>query len=650
MQPQPPYPTVESLSPADVLGPHGALARHIGGFAPRRHQQEMAEAVAAALAAQDVLITEAGTGTGKTFAYLVPSLLSGRRVIISTGTKNLQDQLFHRDLPVVCDALGTAVDAVLLKGRVNYLCLYRFKRQCEAPDGAMSTRTLSDLHHVRRWAGQTRSGDIAEIEGVTEDSPLWPHITSTPDNCLNQTCPDYGECYIVKARRAAQQADMVIVNHHLLFADLALKEEGFGDVLPGADAFILDEAHQVPDVASQFFGLTLGSRQLMELAHDTRLEGVRDAQDMADLQGDAAGLEKAARDLLLTLGGPPRRMAWREAWERPGVPGAMAQLRAALDRLRAQLEAASVRGKGLENCWRRSVDLGARLRQMCEPQTSDAVHWLELAKASFRLCLTPLDIAESFRGQVLQYRNCWVFTSATLAVGDDFQHFTARLGIGDAVTRRWESPFDFQHNALMYLPEGLPMPDDEHYTRAVVEAAVPVIEACRGRAFVLFTSHRALQQAAALLPGRMTYPLLIQGAAPKNRLLDDFRALGNAVLLGTHSFWEGVDVRGPALSCVIIDKLPFTSPDDPVLQARCQALRERGENPFLEYQLPHAVIALKQGIGRLIRDEHDKGVLVLCDPRLLGKSYGKVFLNSLPAMPRTRSLEEAVQYLLGTLH
>lgn len=628
-----------------ALGPGGPLSRHIAGFTPRRHQEKMAGEVAEALAGSETLITEAGTGTGKTFAYLVPSLMSGRRVIISTGTKNLQDQLFHRDLPTVQAALGTSARAALLKGRINYLCLYRFGRHKDSRRAFESRQSLSDLHQIETWATRTRTGDVAELEGIPENSPLWPHITSTPDNCLGQTCPDHAECFLVKARREAQMADIVVVNHHLLFADLALKEEGFGDVLPGADAFIVDEAHQVPDVAAQFYGLSLGSRQLLDLARDTLTEALREAPDMPALRTAAEALEKTARDLVLALSGPPRRVAWAEAFKAPQAAEGVSAVGEALERLHMQLEAGAARGKGLENCWRRCADLIQRLVQLSQGQSGEAVHWVETNKTSFRLCLTPLDIARNVRAQMEQFQASWVFTSATLAVGDDFNHFTNRLGIEHGATRRWDSPFDFERNALLYLPEGLPLPEDGGYTDAVVAAAVPVIEASRGRAFFLFTSHRALGRAARLLDGVLDYPLLVQGSAAKSRLLEEFRTRGNAVLLGTQSFWEGVDVRGPALSCVIIDRLPFTSPDDPVMQARLQALRERGENPFVGYQLPNAVITLKQGIGRLIRDDQDKGLLMLCDPRLLSRPYGKVFLNSLPVMPRTRSLNEAVGYL-----
>lgn len=635
----------EVPTPAAALGAGGPLSVCLDGFVVRPQQQDMAEAVSCALDSGDTLIIEAGTGTGKTFAYLVPALLSGLRVIVSTGTKNLQDQLFYRDLPVVRRALGVSVRVALLKGRANYLCLYRLERFMEGYDATLTRRQVTELHNVRTWLGRTHSGDLDEFPGMADDSPLRGHITSTADNCLGQNCPQFSQCYLVKARRAAQEADLVVVNHHLLFADMALKEDGLGDVLPGADAFIVDEAHQVPDVATQFFGTALGSRQLTELAHDSRIEGVRDAADMADLQLAADTLEKHCRDLQLAFRGPPRRMTWDEAMGLPEVSDGLAYVRAALHTLQEQLNIAAPRGKGLENCRRRGGELGALFNQVCDPEMLDTVHWVELNKGSFRLCVTPLGIAEKFSNLIQRQPAAWVFTSATLAVEKDFGHFAGRLGLRHATSRYWESPFDFQHNALLYLPEAMPMPNAPDYTRAVIDAAVPVIEASRGRAFILFTSHRALQRAAELLRGRFDYPLMIQGSAPRGRLLDEFRAAGNAVLLGTHSFWEGVDVRGPALSCVIIDKLPFASPDDPVLQARIRALREQGENAFGDYQLPNAVIALKQGIGRLIRGDDDKGLLMLCDPRLTAKPYGKVFLNSLPSMPRTRSMEQACDYL-----
>lgn len=627
---------------SEILGPSGALAQHIPGFAPRQVQQQMAEAVARSLANLDTLVTEAATGTGKTFAYLTPALLSGGKVIISTGTKTLQDQLFHRDLPMVREALGVTCKVALLKGRANYLCLHRM--ELTLSQGRLRSRAQVDaLMQVREWSAHTRSGDIAEVTSVAEDSPVWPLVTSTADNCLGQECPSYGECHVIRSRRKAQEADLLVINHHLLFADMALREEGFGELLPGANAFILDEAHQLPEVASNFFGVALGGRQLLELAHDTRDEHLSEAGDMDGLPDAADELEKAVQDFHLALGGSStkesRRMPWQALQHKREVEDALGELQQQLEGLSTWLKLAAPRGKGLENCHARSVDFLQRLQLLRNNEDEEYIQWLDLHRRSFSMHLTPLNIAPGFQAQ-MEARPCaWIFTSATLAVGGSFQHFMDRMGIHAAQTLCLESEFDYARNAVLYAPEGLPDPNQENYTAEVVNNALPVLQASGGRAFMLFTSHRALREAAALLEDKIEFPLLVQGELPRGELLQRFRELGNAVLLGTASFWEGVDVKGEALSCVIIDKLPFASPGDPILQARIDLLRKRGGNPFMDYQLPNAVISLKQGVGRLIRDTHDQGVLMLCDPRLLSKPYGRIFLNSLPNMTRTRKLE-----------
>jgi len=628
---------------AELLGPDGPLARHIPGFAPRSQQQAMAVAVASALRDNRVLLAEAGTGTGKTFAYLVPALLSGGRVIISTGTRNLQDQLYYQDLPVVRRALGVAVRIAMLKGRANYLCLHRLA-VAEADGRWLSREQAADFAKIHAWAGRTRRGDIAEVSEVAEDSPIWPQVTSTVDNCLGQGCPCFQACHLVKARREAHEADILVINHHLFFADMAIKEAAFAELLPGADAFILDEAHQLPDVASHFFGLSLSSRQFIELARDTAVEQRRDAPDAAALTEYGQRLEQAVAELRLALGDESRRAPWRAVSEQPEVMAAIEGLQGVIEKLRPVLQEASVRGKGLENCYKRSVDLATRLACLTQTAGEESIHWFETRARGFTLSLTPLEIASTFHERMALYESAWVFTSATLAVGDDFAHFAARLGLDEPTTLRLDSPFDFSRNALLYHPSQLPEPASPRYTEALVEAVLPVLAASRGRAFLLFTSYRALREAAAALAGRLDYPLLIQGSLPRGQLLIRFRELGNAVLLGTASFWEGVDVRGEALSCVIIDKLPFAAPGDPVLQGRIEAIRRRGDDPFLEYQIPHAVITLKQGAGRLIRDVHDRGVLMLCDPRLLSRSYGRVFLDSLPPMARTRRIEQVQRF------
>ena len=631
-----------TMSPARLLGADGPLAR-LPGFAPRAPQQAMAEAVMQALTRAEVLVTEAGTGTGKTYAYLVPALLFNNKVIISTGTKHLQDQLFHRDLPLVREALGVSTDVALLKGRANYLCLHRL--DLTARDGRLPTREdVVALHTVMQWAGRTRRGDIAEVDALGEDAAIWPWVTSTADNCLGQECPRFSDCFVLKARRAAQEADVVVVNHHLLLADMALKEEGFGELLPGAAAFIIDEAHQLPEAALQFFGTTVSSRQLAELSADVVTEHAREAGDMPELVRAAEQLEHRLADTRIALGHGSRRAPWREAAAHDNVTAALKEAQAALDRLQDMLRAAAPRGAGLQQCWQRSMTLAERLADFIDTESDDQVQWFETYTRSFALHRTPFEIGESFQNHMTRLKAAWIFTSATLAVGDDFSHFCAHLGLQDRRTARWDSPFDYRRNALLYLPPRMPLPAAPEYTRAVIDAALPVLRASGGRAFLLFTSHRALQEAAQLLKDQLPFPLLIQGTAPRRDLLHRFRTLGNAVLLGTSSFWEGVDVRGEALSVVIIDKLPFASPGDPVLQARLDALRNRGGEPFRDAQLPQAVITLKQGVGRLIRDVHDRGVLMLCDPRLLSKPYGKVFLNSLPEMTRSRAIGDVQRF------
>lgn len=622
-----------------VFEENGPLARSIAGYSTRPQQQIMAESIAQALDKNETLIVEAGTGTGKTYAYLVPVLLAGTKVIISTGTKHLQDQLFHRDLPVVRDALGVSCRTALLKGRANYLCLHRLQL-AQGEGWSASQKQVQELRRVQDWSGRTVSGDVVELSSIPEGSPVWPRVTSTPENCLGQECEFSDRCFVIKARRAAQQADLLVVNHHLLFADMVLKEEGFGELLPGADAIILDEAHQLPEVASHFFGIRFSSRQLLELVRDTKMEHVSEAGDMQDLPAAAGILEKAVLDTRLALGTETRSAAWNDVKHQASLQSSLTKLKESLTALTAWLEVAASRGKGLDGCWRRGLDLQQQLQLMTDEVPDEYIHWFETRSRAFTLHLTPLAVAHNFQDQMANMEGAWVFTSATLTVCDRFDHFAARLGLDKARTLCLDSPFDYKNNALLYLPKNLPEPNSDPFTRAVAELALQVIQASGGRAFLLFTSHRALNEAAEIIEADSEYPMLVQGSAPRSELLKRFRELGNAVLLGTNSFWEGVDVRGPALSCVLIDRLPFASPGEPVLQARIEALRSRGGNPFMEYQLPNAVIALKQGIGRLIRDQQDRGVLVLCDPRLLGKSYGKVFLDSLPAMFCSRDLDD----------
>lgn len=627
---------------ADILGRAGPLARTLDGFAPREQQQRMAQAVAEAIEQRDALVCEAGTGTGKTFAYLVPALLAGRRVIVSTGTKHLQDQLYHRDLPQVARALGAPVSVALLKGRANYLCLHRL--DLAEQEGEFASRAqIADLQQVRQWRRRTRSGDSSELEAVSEDSPVWPRVTSTTENCLGSECPQFGDCFVLKARRQAQEADVVVINHHLLLADMVLKEEGFGELLPGADAVIVDEAHQLPETGAQYFGLSFSARQVQDLCRDARAETLKTLGNQSGLEKILDKLDKAVKDVRLALGDRTGRIAWQDL-SASQVGQALEALYDHLAKLADELEKIAEHSRGLETCQRRTNVLIERLDPFLSGASEEQVRWCEVFQRAFTLNLTPVDIAEKFRSRFAAQPCAWVFTSATLAVDGSTTHFSARLGLEDPRELVLGSPFDYPQNARLYLPAGLPDVTAPRYTREVVQAALPLLQASQGRAFLLFTSYRALNEAAELLAG-IDHPLLIQGTAPRARLLERFREHGNAVLLGTSSFWEGVDVKGPALSLVVIDKLPFASPGDPLLQARLDALRRAGRNPFVDYQLPQAVIALKQGVGRLIRDAGDTGVMMLCDPRLRGKGYGRTFLASLPPMRRTSDAQEVLDFL-----
>jgi ATP-dependent DNA helicase DinG len=627
----------------EVFGPQGPLARSLAGFTPRRAQLAMAQRVAGALDARAPLVVEAGTGTGKTFAYLVPALLSRKRVLVSTGTRTLQDQLFNKDLPLIAGALGLPARVALLKGRSNYLCTYRLKQA-----GLQKTLTGQRdrlLARVERWAGVTNSGDLAEVPDLADSHPLWPEVTSTRDNCLGARCPDIGRCHVVEARRKAVEADVVIVNHHLLLADLALKEDGFGDLLGAADAVILDEAHQIPDLATQFFGTRVSSRQIELLLRDARAELVAVRLPGTPLAAGARNIEKSLAAMAEVLPAASRA-DWTAAESR--LADSAMDLATALREFSAALNEASD-ASGVAQCAGRASELASRIEVVLHAEDHEGVRNVESTPRGFTVSLLPFDVAERFAALTASARAAWVFTSATLSVGEDFSHFTSRLGLAEAETLAIASPFDFESQALLYLPKLLPDPSSSAHTPAVVDLAVPLIEAAEGGAFVLFTSHRALARAAALLRERWAeladFPLLVQGEAPREQLLRRFREAGNAVLLGTTSFWEGVDVKGDALKLVIIEKLPFASPDDALTKARIEHLKAQGGNPFKEYQLPEAALALKQGVGRLIRSETDRGVVVICDPRLTDKPYGRVFRAALPPMSGTREPGEALRFL-----
>jgi len=600
----------------------------------------MAETVAETLANFDKVIVEAGTGTGKTFAYLLPAMLSGRKTIISTGTKALQDQLYHRDLPLISQAVGRPVTTALLKGRANYLCLQRLDHVDDVA-GAL----VADLRSVREWRHRTDSGDRAELTDIAEESAVWPLVTSTADNCLGQKCPQYSDCHVVKARRAAQEADLVVVNHHLLLADLAMKESGFVEFLPGADAIILDEAHQIPDLAVQFFGVALGSRELERIVDEVRAATL--SFNQAELQRRVDKLQTAVR--ALRAAAPRKEGRYQLGEVLPDIGEALETLRATLGDLLIALGELSDTSIEIEKLHEQLLGATERLSLLVSDDSWDGLRWLEVNPRSIRMNLTPLDVSDTLSALTGTSDQAWVFTSATLAIGDDFSHFTSRMGLNRVTGLTFPSPFPVEDNGLIYVPADLPQPSDAGHTDAMLEAVTPLLKMTTGGVFCLFTSHRALNLAKkwmrshkARLSGRK---LLVQGSAPRDDLLRRFREAGNAVLLGTGSFWEGVDVRGQALTIVAIDKLPFASPADPLMMARLEYIRRQGGNGFPEHQLPQAVLALKQGAGRLLRDQSDYGVVVLCDPRVTSRNYGATFLKSLEPMSTTSSLQDVRQFL-----
>lgn len=628
----------------DAFSPEGTLSQNIHGFRPRDAQLEMAQAVGRAVKFAKSAVIEAGTGTGKTFAYLVPALLSGKKTIISTGSKNLQDQLFNRDLPTIQKALKYKGKVALLKGRANYLCLERLD-QVIAMGVVGDKSVLADLAKVRKWHTGTKTGDLSECITIAEDSPILPQLVSTAESCLGSDCPNYKECYVVQARRRALEADVVVVNHHLFCADMAVKETGFGELIPDAELIIFDEAHQLPDIASQYFGQSLTSRQLFDICKDSNIVYRTELKDLAQLGKASDHLQKVVQDFRLLLGDGNKRGNLREILQDPKVVEGFAKLNENIDFLSEVVKKSLGRSETLDKIFERLAEVKAQLKRLGDTSVVGYCYWYEINGRSFGLHITPLTVADKFGEQMRANQVGWIFTSATLEVGGKFDHFCQRLGIENAEQMVLQSPFDYACQSLLCVPRYLPDTNKSHTLTELGQLLKPVIEANNGRCFLLCTSYFMMRGLADFLREQSSLSVLLQGETSKSRLLEKFVAEPNSVLVATQSFWEGIDVRGDALSLVIIDKLPFTAPDEPLLKARMEDCKLQGGDPFNDIQIPEAVITLKQGVGRLIRDVTDRGAVIICDSRLVMRQYGSTFLKSLPPSKRTRDLAKVLTFL-----
>ncbi|ALO44663.1 ATP-dependent DNA helicase [Pseudoalteromonas phenolica] len=622
----------------------GPLALNIPGYIPRQPQIEMAEMVHAAIENKSQCVVEAGTGTGKTFAYLIPVLLSDKKSIISTGSKALQEQLYHRDLPQLAKILNKGRKVALLKGRANYLCTYRLDQHVahvptDDPD------VMHQLAMVAKFASQTNTGDLADCVGIEEDAKVLPYVNSTADNCLGKECPDFAECYIRKARIKAMEADIVVINHHLFFADMAVKDSGFAELMPDADNYIFDEAHQIPEIASDYFGDSISTKQLVALINDLRLIYRSDIPDMLQLGNTLNKLETAVADLRLAFAGESSRGDWRESLTSKTICDALHRVISDLDFLYKVLKLCLDRSDKIEHPFEKVLQFKNQLERAFDTTQTGYSYWYETTRRFLTINITPLNVANKFKEIIERTQASFTFASATLSVNDSLDHFNKSLGLKPKHQLLVESPFDYENQAVLCMPRYLPETSDDMMPHSLVKLAKELIKAAKGRTFLLFTSYRVMHLVYEGLSTATEYPVFMQGQSSKRIILEQFIRHGNAVLMGTASFWEGVDVRGDALSCVLIDKLPFTSPDDPLLQARMKDCELTGGEPFEDIQLPQAIINLKQGVGRLIRDHSDKGVLVICDNRLVTRKYGQTFLQSLPNMRRTRDFQSALQFL-----
>ena len=640
----------------DALADGGALAATDPHHTERREQLQMAHAVAAAIDAREPLVVEAGTGVGKTYAYLVPALLSGARTLLSTATKTLQDQLFLRDLPRLRDALGVPVTTALLKGRSSYLCTHRLglaRQDAQLPD-RFAVRALA---RIEAWAQTTSSGDLAELDGLDERSSIIPLVTSSRENCLGVECPQFKGCHVNKARREAMLADLVVVNHHLFFADLALRDSGVAELLPSVEVAVFDEAHQLAEAGVQFLGTILGSSQVIDFARDMLGVGLQQARGLVPWPELASACDRSARDLRLAAVGrlgevrAALKLRWTERSGDASFVAALAQVGEACDAARAQLETVSELAPDFVRLAERAARLASLARRFAEPPEDGRIRWLDLGPQQARLVESPLDIREAMQAEMDGTQKAWIFTSATLGDDPRLGWFTESAGLEDATTLRVGSPFDYESHARVYVPRVFARPGDPGHAPAVADLAGRLARVLGGRTFVLTTTLRSLQAVGARLSQQLAadgIEVLVQGQGSKRQLMQRFLDAAQAVLVGSQSFWEGIDVPGEALQCVVIDKLPFPPPNDPLVEARVRRLEAEGRNAFADYFVAEAAISLKQGAGRLIRSETDRGLLVVCDPRMATMSYGRRLFAALPPMTRVERESEAIEWL-GTL-
>ena len=639
----------QNSSTDNFFSPQGPLNDCLNNYQLRTEQVEMAKSVSNAIKDKESLVIEAGTGVGKTFAYLYPSLLKGGRVVISTATKNLQDQLFFNDIPKIREALKISVKVNILKGRANYICKLRMENTNQ--EGMFFNKNDAKyLHLIKAFSDNSDSGEVSEISKIPENSAIWPMVTSTKENCLGQDCEFYKNCFLVKARKEALESEVLIVNHHLFFADFVLKDAELSEILPKANTVIFDEAHQVPLVASFFLGEFISSSQIINLIQDCQQSFIKYPDTIKILDSLAKDLQENIFDLKALISPSSVRLNINKLQDYDAFKETYKTLIAKLDLLETILSKHAEDNAESQRLFDRATELTIKLNSWLKRDNQNDIYWLEVFARTIQFNATPISVAEQFNKFQKKADSAWVFTSATLSINGSFDHFTSLLGLKKSRTQYLQSPFNYSENAFLYVPKEIPDPKDELFNLVLVKKALPLIRAAKGRAFILATSLKSMEEIGALLKdefekNKIDYPVITQGEGPKNDLLNQFKKHGNAVLIGSLSFWEGIDVRGSTLSLVIIDKLPFQSPGDPVFESKIKLLTEEGTNAFMSMQLPEAIIRLKQGVGRLIRDDHDKGVMVICDRRIIEKSYGMKIWKSLPSFKRTRSESAVINFL-----